>query len=240
MKTKLYFLLSVLVLGGLLSACTPSSITVQPQPYQRTIVVTGSGMITLTPDIAYIYIGVQTENASATVAMEQNNSQAQAVIAAIKAFGVEDKDIQTTNFSIYPNPIYDANFNEIGSTYVVSNTVYVTMRDLSQVGDLLDSAVQAGANTIDSISFDVADKTEAVSQARLAAVEDARRQADELTAATDVSLGEVQSISYYDSNPSPIYYDTRAASDYAGAGSVPVQSGSMQVTTTVTIVYELK
>jgi uncharacterized protein YggE len=240
MKTKLYFLLSVLVLGGLLSACTPSSITVQPQPYQRTITVTGSGMITLTPDIAYIYIGVQTNDASATVAMEQNNTQAQAVIAAIKAFGVEAKDIQTTNFSIYAQPIYDANYNEIGTTYAVSNTVYVTMRDLGKVGDLLDAAVQSGANTINSISFDVADKTAAVSQARLAAVEDARRQADELTAATDVSLGEVQSISYYDSNPTPIYYDLRAASDAAGAGSVPVQSGSMQVTTTVTIVYELK
>lgn len=238
MKTKLFFLLSVLVLGSLLTACTPSSITVQPQPYQRTIVVTGTGMVTLTPDIAYIYIGVETEDASATVAMEQNNTQAQAVIDVIKSFGVESKDIQTTNFSIYPSPIYDENYNEIGSTYVVYNTIYVTMRDLEQLGDLLDSAIQSGANTISGISFDVADKTEAISQARFAAVEDARRQADELADATDVKIGEVQSISYYDSTPY-VYLDY-ARADYASASSAPIEAGSMQVTTTVTIVYELE
>lgn len=239
MKTKLFFLLSVLVLGTLLTACTPSSITVQPQPYMRTITVTGTGMVTLTPDIAYVYIGVQTEDASATVAMEQNNTQAQSVIDIIKSFGVESKDIQTTNFSIYPNPIYDENYNEIGTTYVVYNTVYVTMRDLEKLGDLLDASIQSGANTINSISFDVADKTEAVSQARLAAVEDARRQADELTGATGVRIGDVQSISYYDSTPS-VYLDYARADYAATTSSVPVEAGSMQVTTTVTIVYELK
>jgi uncharacterized protein len=238
MKTKLFFLLTVLVLGSLLTACTPSNITVQPQPYQRTITVTGTGMVTLTPDIAYIYIGVQTEDASATVAMDQNNTQAQAVIEVIKSFGVEDKDIQTTDFSIYPNPVYDENYNQVGTTYVVNNNVYVTMRDLEQLGDLLDGAIRSGATTVNGISFDVADKTEAISQARLAAVEDARRQADELTSATDVKIGEVQSISYYDSTPYISLNYARA--DYAGASSVPVQSGSMQVTTTVTIVYGLE
>jgi uncharacterized protein YggE len=238
MKTKFFFLTAVLLLGVILTACGPSSITVQPQPPQRTITVTGTGMVTLTPDIAYIYIGVQTQDASATVAMSDNTTKAQAVIAAIRAAGVADKDIQTTNFSIYPQQQYDNNGVITGIIYVVNNTVYVTVRDLTKLGDLLDASVKAGANSINSISFDVADKTSALTQARQAAVADALKQANELTSATGVSLGEVQTISYYDSTPSPVMY---ARADMAAAGSsVPVQAGSMQITTTVTIVYGLK
>jgi uncharacterized protein len=239
MKTKLFFLTLVLVLGVFLTACGPSSITVQPQPIQRTINVTGTGTITLTPDIAYIYIGVHTQDTSAATAMNENNLKAQAVIEAIKSSGVADVDIKTTNFSVSPQPIYDDNYNQIGVTYVVDNSVYVTVRDLTKLGKLLDASVLAGANTINSITFDVADKTDAISQARLAAVADARKQADELTGATGAKLGDVQSISYYESNnPMPVMYDVKVSME--GASSVPVQSGSMEITTTVTIIYELK
>ncbi len=238
MKTKFLFLVAVLLLAAALAACGPSSITVQPQPIQRTITVTGTGMVTLTPDIAYITIGVHSQDPSATVAMTANNTSAQAVIAAIKAAGVADKDIQTTNFSIYPQQQYDTGGKITGIIYMVDNSVYVTVRDLTKLGGLLDASVTAGANTVNSISFDVADKTGALSQARLAAVTDAKKQADELTGATGVSLGTVQSISYYDSSaPVTIQY---SRADMSAASSVPVQAGSMQITTTVTIVYEIK
>ena len=239
MKTKYLFLIAVLVLGVALTACGPSAITVQTQPAARTITVTGTGLVTLTPDIAYINIGVQSQDASASVAVTQNNTNAQAIIAAIKASGVADKDIQTTNFSIYAQQQYDSNGQITGILYVVNNTVYVTVRDLTKLGGLLDATVRSGANTINSISFDVADKTAALSQARLAAVADAKKQADELTGATNVSLGDVQTISYYDSS-APVTVNYSRADMAAGGGSVPVQSGSMQITTTVTIVYALK
>ena len=239
MKTKYLFLIAVLMLGVALTACGPSAITVQTQPAARTITVTGTGLVTLTPDIAYINIGVQSQDASASVAVTQNNTNAQAIIAAIKASGVADKDIQTTNFSIYAQQQYDSNGQITGILYVVNNTVYVTVRDLTKLGGLLDATVRSGANTINSISFDVADKTAALSQARLAAVADAKKQADELTGATNVSLGDVQTISYYDSS-APVTVNYSRADMAAGGGSVPVQSGSMQITTTVTIVYALK
>jgi hypothetical protein len=239
MKTKYLFLPVLLVIASLLAACGPSAIYAQPQPPMRTITVTGTGMVTLTPDIAYVYIGVHTQDASATTAMNQNNVQTQAVIEAIKALGVAEADIQTTNFSVSPQPTYDNNGNQTGIVYVVDNTVYVTVRDLTKLGDLLDSSIQSGANNVYGISFDVADKTDALSQARLAAVQDARRQADELAGATNVQVGDVQTISYYDSTPQPVYYQARAVS-MDGGSSVPVQAGSMQITTTVTIVYEIK
>ena len=240
MKTKTLFLFAILVLGTILSACSPVPVTVQTPPAQRTITVTGTGKVTLTPDIAYISIGVHTENPSATQAVSGNNTQAQAVIAAIKGFGVADKDIQTTDFSINPQQQTDANGKVTGILYVVDNTVYVTVRDLTKLGDLLDSTVTAGANNINSIQFDVADKTAALSQARQGAVADAKKQADELTQATGVKLDVVQSISYYDTTaPVTVQY---ARADLAApvAASVPVQAGSMQIYTTVTIVYGLK
>jgi uncharacterized protein len=241
MKTKTFFLIAVLVLGTLLAACGPASIAVQNQPPQRTVTVTGTGKVTLTPDIAYISIGVHTENASAKDAVAGNTTQAQAVIAAIKGFGVADKDIQTTNFSINPQQQTDTNGKVTSVTYVVDNTVYVTVRDLTKLGDLLDSTVNAGANNINSIQFDVADKTAALSQARLAAVADAKKQADEQTKATGVSLDVVQSISYYDTTaPVTVQYSRSDLMAAPAAAPVPIQAGSMQIYTTVTIVYGLK
>ena len=240
MKTKILFLIAILVLGSVLTACGPASIAVQTQPPQRTITVTGTGKVTLTPDIAYISIGVHTENASATDAVSGNSTQAQAVIAVIKGFGVADKDIQTTDFSINPQQQTDANGKVTGILYVVDNTVYVTVRDMKKLGDLLDSTVNAGANNINSIQFDVADKTAALSQARLAAVADARKQADELTKATGVTLDVVQNISYYDTTTPVTVQYARANLAAPAAASVPVQAGSMQIYTTVTIVYGLK
>jgi len=238
MKTKIIFPFALLVIALALSACGPSNITVQPQTPQRTITVTGTGLVTLTPDIAYISIGVHSQDASATVATNDNNTKAQAVINAIKGFGVEAKDIQTTNFSIYPQQQLDSSGKQIGIIYAVDNTVYVTVRDLTKLGALLDGTVNAGANNISNISFDVADKTAALSQARQAAVAQARKQADELTSATGVSLGEVQTISYNDITPPVAIQYARAAS--VSDNSIPVQSGSMQISTTVTIVYTIK
>ena len=240
MKNKFLILTAVLLIGAVfLSACGPSTVYVQPQPIQRTITVTGSGKITLTPDIAYISIGVQTENVSASVAATENTTKAQAVITAIKGFSVADKDIQTTDFSITPQQQYDNNGKVTGITYVVNNTVYVTIRDLTKIGDLLDATVTAGANDINSIQFDVADKSAALTQARQAAVSDAQKQAEELTTASGARLGDVQTISYYDTS-APMAVTFAKADAMAGAGSVPVQAGSMQITTTVTIVYELR
>jgi len=238
MKTKLVFLFTILALGILLAACVPSTITVQPQPTLRTLTVTGTGMVTLTPDVAYIYIGVHTENASVAEAVAESNTKSQAVVSAIKGFGVEAKDIQTTNFSIWSSDQYDDKGTKTGIIYMVDNTIYITIRDLTKLGDLLDVSVRAGANTINSIQFDVADKTEALSQARKAAVENAQKQAQELVDATGVKLGDVQIISYYDSTPLSADYGKGGGA--MAASSVPVSSGQYQLTTTVTIVYELK
>ena len=168
---KFYTLIAaLLVMATLLSACgaAPSA------QAARTLSVNGTGTISLTPDIAYIYLGVHSEDPSASEAVASNNTQTQKVIDALKNLGIDEKDIRTTNFSIWPSQQYGPDGTVTGSIYMVDNTVYITVRDLDGLGDLLDSAITAGANSVNSIQFDVADKTEAVKEARAKAMEDAK------------------------------------------------------------------
>jgi len=209
-------------------------------PPLRTVTVIGSGKTTLTPDLAYISIGVHTENKDATEAVASNNSQSQKVADALKSFKIDAKDIQTTNFSIYPRQEYDSTGKPLGTTFVVDNTVYVTLRDIDQVGEVLDAAVQAGANSISGIQFDVADRTEALSLARQAAVADGRVQAEELADAAGVTLGPVQTITSYSSYPVPIEAKSGAVMMDAAAANVPISPGQMILTVDVNIVYQIQ
>ena len=235
--------LSVLLLGAVaVSACGPATFVANPAEPQRLLTVTGTGTINLTPDVAYINIGVHTELATAAEAVAANNTQTQKVIDALKSSGVDAKDIRTTNFSIYPNTQYDPQTNQkIGTTYVVDNSVYVTAHDISKLGDLLDATVSAGANSVNSIQFDVADKTQAVKDARDAAVKDARTQAQELASAAGLTLGNVHSVDFYNSVPTPI---TTGFGKGGGGGAVeaavPIQSGQLTLTVTVNMSYEIR
>jgi len=212
----------------------------QVQPAVRTLTVMGSAESILTPDIAYIYIGVHTENVDAKTAISENNTKSQKVIDALKAAGIADKDLRTTNFSVYPNQQFGTNGESKGITYVVDNTVYVTVRDLAKMGDILDAATTAGANSISGIQFDIADKNTALSGARKNAITNARQLADETAQAAGVTLGPIQSINYSSFNqPVPMFAGKGGAMD-ATSSSVPVSAGQLTLTVDVTIVYEIQ
>ncbi len=252
MRTKVYILTTILILAVLLSGCasvaraqseTPAAAPAgDKQEVTRTLSVSGSGKVYLTPDIAYVTIGVHTENYSASEAVAANNTQAQQVISALKAQNIAEKDIQTTNFSIYPQQEYDQEGKPTGKIkYIVDNSVFVTVRDITKVGDVLDAAVKAGANTVSGIQFDVADKTQALSEARKSAVRDAQVKAEELSSAAGVTLGAVQTISEYTSGGPQPMYDMRAAAPMAAeAASVPIQAGQMLLTVEVNMVFEIR
>lgn len=242
MRTK-FFVFVVLSLALVLSACGggPTTINQAAAPQIRTLNVNGNGQVSLTPDIAYIYIGVHDEAATASEAVEANNTHTLAVIAAIKEAGVEEKDVNTSNFSIWPSQQYGPDGTISGTVYMVDNTVYVVIRDISTLGDLLDAAITAGANTVNSIQFDVADKTEAIKEARTKAVADAKTQAQELADAAGVTLGDVQNISFYENSPVPYYQGKGGGGgDTAMASTVPIQPGQLNITVSVSIVYEIK
>jgi len=251
MTKKTIVFISILALAGLLTACGASvsakdlsnSLPEEKAPQIRTISVSGTGKAVLTPDIAYVNIGVQTEGKEAAEAVQKNNKLTQQVIDALTKLGVAEKDIQTTNFNIYPRVQYDNNGKPTGEiTYQVNNSIYVTVRDLDQIGTLLDTVVKAGANTINGIQFDVSDKTEALSIARKNAVNNAKEIAEELTQAAGVSLGPVQTIVYASGMPPvPVYKSGRMDTEMAvGASNVPISPGEMVINVSVSVVYQIQ
>lgn len=243
MRTKTIFVSMMIVIAILLTACGGVALAQTPpeddSPPLRTLNVTGSGRVFLSPDIANISIGVHTEDEDAAAAVSRNNEQAQQVREALAEFNIAPRDIQTTNFSIFPRQEYDSEGNLEGITFVVDNTVFVTLRDIEQVGEVLDAAVQAGANSISGIQFDVEDKTEALSEARAAAVADAQLQAEELAVAAGVELGPVQSINSF-SSPIPFPQPRLSAQMEAAAAEVPISPGELSLTVEVNIVYQIQ
>ena len=234
MKTKLSIIVPILVLALMLSACGASAPS-------RTLDVTGNGTIYLTPDIAYIYVGVHMEDPLIAVAVNKDNTQTQALVDALKNAGIAAEDIQTSNFSVYTTSQYDKLTGQpSGTVYAVDNSVYVTIRDLGKIGNLLDVVVAAGANNINSITFDVADKTAALAQARQKAMANASSLAAELAQTAGVKLGEIQNVSYSDNSPIPYEYGKGGGGASAPNVSVPIQPGQTQITVTVNVTYNLK
>jgi hypothetical protein len=242
------FVVAILLAGfaGVAAAQSlkPAAQTDDSQSIPRTMTVVGHGKVSLTPDVAYIYLGVHTQGPDAKEAVAENNSKTQAVIDALVAAGIAEKDIQTTNFSIYPQQQYDDQGQPTGDiTYMVDNTVYVTVRDLENIGDVLDAAIGAGANTVNGISFDVEDKTEGMSKARTDAVADAQAQAQELAAAAGVSLGDVLTISTIGAAytpPLPYGKGGGGGAAYEAAAAVPISPGQMEITSDVTMIFEIQ
>jgi uncharacterized protein len=242
MKRTSILVFALLLASLTMGACTPTTVVANPAPAQRLLNVTGTGVVYLKPDVAYITIGVHTELPTAAEAVAENNLQTQQVIKALQTFGLKETDIRTAYFSIYPSVQYDPQTGErTGTTYVVDNSVYVTVRDIDKLGDLLDATLSAGANSVNSIQFDVEDKTAATKEARDAAVKDAEQQAQELADAAGVTLGELQRVDFYSTVPPQVFSSYgKGGGGAAEASSVPIQTGQLSITATVSESYEIK
>jgi uncharacterized protein len=240
MRSRILFVFAAIVVFALVLSACGGVPTRQENP--RTVSVTGTGMVSITPDIAYISIGVHTESPTASEAVDENNAQTQKVIDSLTKSGVAAEDIRTSNFNIWSNQYYNDMGEPTGTYYSVDNTVYVTVRDLSTMGELLDSAITAGANTIYSISFDLADKSADMAKARDLAVKNAQTQAAELAASAGVELGEIQSISYYDQGSYPYtdYGYGGGGGGEAAAMPVPISPGTLNLTASVNLIYFIK
>jgi len=244
MNNKKYFLITGFLALLILGACAPQGQVVAPvaggtnQP-APSISVSGSGQVNVTPDIAYINVGVRSEGDTVSEALELNNQQAHAIKDTLMEEGVAEEDIQTSSFNVYPQSEYDFQGQPTRDFFSVENVVYVTVRNLDNLGQILDAVARSGANNIYGINFDVQDKTEAQAAARELAVESAQRQAQELADAAGVELGGLISISTSQSVPSP-YYGYAYGMGGGGDGSVPVASGQMQINAQVTLVYAIQ
>ncbi|MGD0003359.1 MAG: SIMPL domain-containing protein [Anaerolineaceae bacterium] len=215
--------------------------TVAQSP-MRTLSVTGVGTVYLTPDIATITVGVHSENKDITQAVTANNASIQKVKDALVKSGIDEKDIQTQNFNVYQNQKYDANGQPTETVYAVDNNLSVIVRDISQVGKLLGTVVSSGANSINGITFDVADKTQAMTDAHKLALSNAQNQAEEIATELGATLGSVQSavVNYSESSVTVPYGVGGGPVARPAAINVPISTGQLVVTTTIQLIYEIK
>ncbi|GAP15428.1 uncharacterized conserved protein [Longilinea arvoryzae] len=239
---KKYFIFGVIVIlvASLLSACAPTAAN-SFNPYPRQLNASGQGKVYIVPDLAYIYVGVHVQTASLSDSLNQSNTKAADIASQLKELGVADQDIQTSAFNVYPQQNYDPNGQPTEIQYVVENTVNVTLRDLSKLGQVLDAVVRSGANSINGISFDVADRTTIEAQARELAIKDAQSRAGEVAKVSGVELGKLISVSVYNSSsPVTVYEGKGGAAMSAASGQVPVAAGQLLITADASVAYEIK
>lgn len=238
MKKQLFIIAAGLIAVLALSAC--ASPVVNQVPQIRTLSASGTGEVYLVPDVAYINIGVRSDADEVSEALSKNNIQANEISAALQGLGVEQKDIQTSNFNVYPMSDYGIDGQISRRYFVVENTVYVTVRDLPSLGSLLDAVVRSGANTINGINFDVLDKDAAIAQARDMAIEKARAQAKAIADSAGVKLGELQSVNVYTSSGTTPVYVAKGIGGAMDASSVPVAAGQLMIAVDANVTYEIK
>ena len=204
------------------------------EPAPRTITVSATGSVTLVPDVARVSVGVTVTRPTVKEARDAASTAMTATIAAIKALGIDDKDLKTVAIDLSAQYSTDLTPKIIG--YRMSQQLQVTVRDLARAGDVVDAATANGATDVNGLWFEVGDPAGATDQARADAIGKARTSAQAMASAAGVLLGAVVSISegaiYY---PGPAYYAGAAVRDEA----TPVQAGTQDVQATVTMVFEI-
>jgi len=242
---KKSLVLLVLAASALILAACSGTTTVIPS-YGGTsaagLSVNGHGEVVLPPDVAYVTIGVHTEATDVSQAVSDNANQVEAVMASLSQAGVAAEDMQTSNFSVYTMDNYDPLTGIVnGKKYSVDKTVNVTARDLAGLGNLLDNAVTAGANSIWGVTFDLEDKDAAQAQARDLAVEDAKAEAQALAGATGVSLGEIIIVSYTSSNYNYYpYYGLGGGGGGEAGAATSIVPGQITISADVYITYAIQ
>jgi len=217
----------------------PFSVTSTTTTKTDTFNVTGVGKVAAIPDIATVSVGVQEQGTTVKIVQENINTSINRVTDALKKLGINEKDIQTTNYSIYPDYDYTEGRQRIRG-YTANTTVSVKVRDIDKTNDVIDAATQSGANQVGGVSFDVDDKTKVQNDARREAVEEAKRKASEAAGVAGFRLGRIVNYSEsFGGEPYPVPLYSRAVPEAAEDVSTKVEPGSTEITVTVTLSYEI-
>jgi len=216
--------------------------TIGTTSQQTGIWVNGTGKVYAVPDIAQLTLGVEAQAATVAQAQAQANQAMADVVAALKAAGIADEDIQTQYYNIYEVTRWDYDKEEsIITAYRVTNTVTATIRDIETVGAVIDGVVVAGGDyiRINGINFSVEDPNIYYAQAREQAVNYAKAKAEQMASLTGVTLGKMFYITESSYSYSPNYVDIRAEYAAADGASTSISAGQLEITTTVTIAYNI-
>jgi len=207
---------------------------------QTGIWVSGTGEVTVTPDLAVLTLGVEAQETTVQAAQSEAADAMNAVMDALKSNGVADNDIQTQWYSISPVTKWDDKTSEqITTGYSVTNTVTAKLRDISKAGTIIDAVTDAGGNLtrINGITFTVDNSTAYYSQAREKAMQDAAAKAQQLATLAGVTLGKVIYISESGSYiPEPVPLSASAA---GASVSTPISPGELDISLTIQVGYAI-
>jgi len=237
---------STLVLATVTASAPGAALAQDSQPTPR-IMVSGEGTATVAPDMAIVTLTVTREADTARAALDANTAAMSEVLAAMKAEGIEDRDLQTSGFSIEPKYVYPKNYSDgdrqppkiVG--YTVRNSLTVRVRDLEKVGAILDKSVTLGVNQGGGIAFTNDDPSSAIEEARVKAMREAIAKAKTLTETAGVGLGKVLEISENSFRPQPVPLARAkvAMMEASDAAPVPVATGENAYSVTVNVTFAI-
>lgn len=226
---------TALLLGG---ATMP--LHAEDKPMERIITVSASATVSAMPDQATISSGVMSEAKTAKDALAANTAAMKKMIFDLKFKGIDDKDIQTSQFNVEPVYVYPKDGQPpVVTGYRVNNMMSVRVRDLDKLGGVLDQMVSLGANQMNGIAFHVSQMETLKDEARKEAMANALRRAKLLAAASGAEVGEVMQIAEetFMPGPQPVMFGRAKA---MAAEAVPVERGSQDLEARVTATWRLK
>lgn len=204
--------------------------------------VSAEGKVVVPNSSAKVSVGIEETGASLAVVQESVNRRSKSLTETLKKFDIEDSDIKTTSYNIYPQQDFTSGIARIVG-YSVSTSYEVFIRDVEKLNDVLGALTGAGANTVGGVSFDVDEKTrlEKTNEARELAVKNAKEKADGLAKAAGVNLGRIVNVSESETvnGPKPIAFDS-AAGEELRVANPSVEPGTNEIVVNVTLGYEIR
>lgn len=207
------------------------------------LVVTGTGKVFVTPNIAKVTLGVEETGTSLKTVQDNANKKSKAITDAVKKLGVGESDIKTTSYSLYPEYDYSISVRKI-TGYRVSTTYEVTIKDFDKINEVLVAATASGANIAGNVNFEINDKTkkEKLQEAREMAVKEAKEKAEGLAKSASITLGKIINISENQN-----LGDIRFAALPISGGGVPeksiepdIQPGQTEINVNISLSYEIR
>ncbi len=211
-----------------------------PNADPGTITVGGTGRVSVQPDVADLRLGVSVARPTVDAARAVATATMDAILAAVDAAGLDRRDVRTAVLSVQPRYDYRGDHSPVLTGYELANVVEVTVRDLARLGDVIDGALGAGATSMDSLSFRLADPVPAEREARMRAMAAARAHADVLAEAAGLTIVGVSDIveGGVATPPEPRYKAARMM--VSEDATTPVEAGSMEIAVGVTVTYRAR
>lgn len=242
---KVFILGAILVLGVLVyftGQMAYQFISLNRQT-ENQISVSGEGKVFAKPDVALVSFGVTTQGRTTAEAIKDNTEKMNAIIQAVKDLGVEEKDIQSTNYNLYPQYNYTEISGRKFEGYTLDQNIQVKIRDFSKTGDVLSKATEKGANVVGSLQFTIDNPEQLRQEARAKAIEQAKENAQNLAKVSGIKLGKLINV-YENYNPSPMLFkDVAIGMGGASPESAPaptIQPGQQEINVTINLTYQVK